>query len=143
MLSNRRSTMITPSNRASSFQITPLPAVSDPDTEPRSKAPSVITSTTTDIPGYRVVRAVGSVYGVTTRARKDTKSFIKAAIWGAEVRSLTHMLYQARDQATERMVMDCISRGGNAIIGLAFTETEAIGVVQISVQGTAVYAERA
>lgn len=39
------------------------------------------------------------------------------------------------------MVMDCVSRGGNAIIGMSFTESEIAGCATVSVQGTAVYME--
>lgn len=52
------------------------------------------------------------------------------------------MLYQARDQAIERMVKDCVSGGGNAIVGLGFGESEILGFAQISCYGTAVFVER-
>lgn len=60
---------------------------------------------------------------------------------GAEVRNLTNLIYSMRDVAMERMVLDCVSRGGNAIVGLSFTESEMMGCITVSVQGTAVYAE--
>lgn len=41
----------------------------------------------------------------------------------------------------ERMVLDCVSGGGNAIVGLSFTESEMMGCITVSVQGTAVYIE--
>jgi uncharacterized protein YbjQ (UPF0145 family) len=52
------------------------------------------------------------------------------------------MLYQTRDQAIERMVKDCVARGGNAIVGLSFGESEIFGFAQISCYGTAVFVER-
>lgn len=82
------------------------------------------------------------VHGMTTCARKDTKTFLKAAGTANEAKSLTHMLYNARDQAVERMVKDCIGRGGNAIIGLGFGESEVLGFAQVSCYGTAVFVER-
>jgi uncharacterized protein YbjQ (UPF0145 family) len=82
------------------------------------------------------------VHGLTTVARKDTKSFLKSMGNGSEAKSLTHMIYNARDQASERMIRDCISRGGNAIVGMSFGESEVLGFAQISVYGTAVYIEK-
>ncbi|KAI8961254.1 hypothetical protein F5Y11DRAFT_326805 [Daldinia sp. FL1419] len=94
------------------------------------------------LPGYRVARVLGVVYGSTTYALKDTKALLKAAAAGAEVRSLTHIMYNARDQAVERMTRDCVARGANAVVGLGFVEKEVLGFVQVSVSGTAVYVEK-
>lgn len=54
---------------------------------------------------------------------------------------MTNLIYSMREVALERMVLDCVSRGGNAIVGLSFTESEMMGCITVSVQGTAVYAE--
>jgi uncharacterized protein YbjQ (UPF0145 family) len=95
-----------------------------------------------DLPGHRIIKLIGTVHGLTTCARKDTKSFLKSVGSGNEAKGLTHMLYNARDQAIERMVRDCISRGGNAIVGMGFGESEVLGFAQVSVYGTAVFVER-
>lgn len=105
---------------------------------------SVLTCTTPEIPGHRVVRVIGSVYGSTSAAlpKDGVKLWLKTACgMGAEVRSLTNIIYGARDSATDRMVMDCVSRGGNAIVGMSSTEGEIAGCATVSVQGTAVYIE--
>jgi uncharacterized protein YbjQ (UPF0145 family) len=138
MLTNRRSTMMIPQNQ-NRMSVRPDPA---PETEPHCKTTSVLTATTDSLPGHRVMKVIGTVHGITTCARKDTKSFLKMAGTGSEAKSLTHMLYQARDQAIERMVKDCISRGGNAIVGLGFGESEVLGFAQVSCYGTAVFVER-
>jgi len=138
MLTNRRSTMMLP--RQQSFP--PPPREAPPETEPHCRPTSILTATTPDLPGYRIVRVVGLVHGLTTVARKDTKTFLKAIGNGSEARSLTHVIYNAREQATERMVRDCVSRGGNAIVGMGFGESEVLGFAQISTYGTAVYIEK-
>ncbi|KAI1496994.1 hypothetical protein F5X99DRAFT_421688 [Biscogniauxia marginata] len=147
MLSNRRSTMLGPSigTRPTSYQPSvPTLGSINPDAEPHCTAPSVLTTTTSDLAGYRIVRVVGAVYGSVTYAckDKDTKSLLKATAKGTEVRSLTHMMYNARDQAIERMTRDCVSRGANAVIGMSFGESDVLGFAQVSVYGTAVYVER-
>jgi uncharacterized protein YbjQ (UPF0145 family) len=137
MLTNRRSTMMIPQGQAPAFRPDPTP-----ESEPHCRTSSVLTSTTENLPGHQVLRVIGTVHGLTTCARKDTKTFLKAVGNGNEAKSLTHMLYNARDQAIERMVRDCISRGGNAVVGVGFGESEILGFAQISVYGTAVYVER-
>jgi uncharacterized protein YbjQ (UPF0145 family) len=155
MLSNRRSMLNVPtltnyiapsaSRPKSAYApgaLPPLTGLDNPESEPHSKISSLPTSTTTYLPGYRITKLVGTVYGIATCARKDTKSFLKLAGNGQEARSLTHMLYNARDQATERMLVDCITRGGNAIVGMNFGENEVLGFAQVSVSGTAVLVEK-
>ncbi|KAF2269376.1 DUF74-domain-containing protein [Lojkania enalia] len=137
MLTNRRSMMVIPPVRRESFRPELLQ-----ETEPHCRASSVLTATTDTLPGHRVIKTIGTVHGLTTCARRDTKSFLKAVGTGSEAKSLTHMLYNARDQAIERMVRDCVSRGGNAIVGLGFGESEVLGFAQVSVYGTAVFVER-
>ncbi|KAF2113633.1 hypothetical protein BDV96DRAFT_115364 [Lophiotrema nucula] len=137
MLTNRRSTMMMAPSRRDSFR--PEPA---PETEPHCKVASVLTATTDSLPGHRIVNVIGAVHGLTTCARKDTKTFLKAASTGSEAKTLTHMIYNARDQAIERMVRDCITRGGNAIVGMGFGESEVLGFAQVSVYGTAVFVEK-
>ena len=101
-----------------------------------------MTSTTDTLPGHRISTVIGTVHGITTCARKETKTFLKAVGSANEAKSLTHMLYSARDQAIERMIRDCVSRGGNAIVGMGFGESEVLGFAMVSVHGTAVFVEK-
>ncbi|KAK1763082.1 hypothetical protein QBC33DRAFT_248704 [Phialemonium atrogriseum] len=154
MLSNRRSMLSIPSTNIVPVSLsrprsayTPgsqpqIPGAVYGEDEPHSRVASVPTSTTPYLPGYHTVKLIGTVYGMATIARKDSKSFLKVAGTGLEANTLTHMLYDARAQATERMTMDCITRGGNAIIGMSFGESEVMGFALVSVSGTAVYVER-
>ncbi|KAI1384249.1 putative heavy-metal-binding-domain-containing protein [Hypoxylon trugodes] len=147
MLTNRRSTFMIPPNqngRATSYQPGAPPTLGSakPESEPHCAAPSLLTSTTPNLPGYRIAKVLGAVFGSTTYALKDTKALLKAAAAGSEVKSLTHIMYNARDQAVERMTRDCVARGANAVIAVAFEEKEVLGFVQVSVSGTAVYVER-
>ncbi|KAI2782745.1 hypothetical protein F4815DRAFT_433323 [Daldinia loculata] len=144
MLTNRRSTLMIPPNGNGR----PIPGApptlssAKPEYEPHCTAPSILTSTMPTLPGYRVARVLGAVYGSTTYALKDTKALLKAVAAGGEVRSLTHIMYNARDQAVERMTRDCVSRGANAVVGLDFEEKEVLGFIQVSVSGTAVCVEK-
>ncbi|XDG08883.1 hypothetical protein ABKA04_008498 [Annulohypoxylon sp. FPYF3050] len=149
MLTNRRSTLMVPGNvngRPASYTpgVTAPPTLTTlrPENEPHCTAPSILTSTMSTLPGYRVSRVLGAVFGSTTYALKDTKALLKASAAGGEVKSLTHIMYNARDQAAERMTRDCVTRGANAVVGVTFEEKEVLGFIQVSVCGTAVYVEK-
>ncbi|KAI1374243.1 hypothetical protein F4677DRAFT_173981 [Hypoxylon crocopeplum] len=151
MLTNRRSTLIIPStNRPTSYQPVTSPSplnAQKPDTEPHCTTPAILTSTTPTLPGYRITRVLGAVFGTTAYTLKDAKSLRKAAAAASpgpvvEVRSLTHAMYEARDLALQRMARDCVARGANAVVAVAFDEREVLGFVQVAVAGTAVYVER-
>jgi len=86
----------------------------------------VITSTMNDIPGYRVVKVLGAIYGITVRSRNwgaDIGAFLKSIV-GGEIRYFTNLMYTSRNAAVERMVGECLQRGGNAIIALRFDQAE-------------------
>jgi uncharacterized protein YbjQ (UPF0145 family) len=90
---------------------------------------------------------MGAVHGTTTCARKDTKTFIKniaasfTGAWG-EPKSITSVIYAARDQAIERMVKEAGGMGANAIVRLEVRESEVLGCVVVSVSGTACWVEK-
>lgn len=86
---------------------------------------------------------IATLYSIATCTRaRDLKSLLKSLRFGDEPRALTHALYGARERAVERLTLDCVRMGANAVVGVAFAETEVLGVAQVSVSGTAVYVER-
>ena len=118
----------------------------DPAWEPHSFTDThgVITSTMNDIPGYRVVRVLGTVYGLTVRSRNwgaDIGAFLKSAV-GGELRYMTNMLYTARNHAVERMIGECLGRGGNAIVALRFDSGNIHIFSQVCAYGTACVVEK-
>lgn len=86
----------------------------------------VIISTMNDLPGYRIVKVLGTIYGITVRARNwgaDLGAFLKSAV-GGEIRFFTNLMYSSRNSAVERLVGECLQRGGNAIIAMRFDQGE-------------------
>jgi uncharacterized protein YbjQ (UPF0145 family) len=103
----------------------------------------IITSTMNEIPGYQVVKVLGAVYGLTVRSRNwgaGLASVLKSVV-GGELVYLTNLLYSGRNSAVERMVGECMSRGGNAIIALRFDTAEIMNFAQVCAYGTAVVVE--
>lgn len=95
----------------------------------------VIISTMNDLPGYRIVRVLGTVYGITVRSRNwgvDLGAFFRSAV-GGEIRYFTSLMYTSRNTAVERLVGECMQRGGNAIIAMRFDQGEVSLQVLVSV----------
>jgi len=104
----------------------------------------VITTTMNDLPGYRVVEVLGSIFGITVRSRNwgaDILSGLKSAV-GGEIRFFTNLMYTSRGEAMERLVGECMQRGGNAIIALRFDQGEVSNFSQVCAYGTAVIVEK-
>ncbi|KAJ2900734.1 hypothetical protein MKZ38_002270 [Zalerion maritima] len=105
----------------------------------------VITSTTFDVPGYRVTKALGTVYGITVRSRNWAAGlgmFIKS-IAGGELSWFTSLLYSCRNDAVARAVKETMDRGGNALVGLRFDQGELGGAfAHVCAYGTAVVVEK-
>ncbi|KAI1329546.1 DUF74-domain-containing protein [Xylariaceae sp. FL0255] len=104
----------------------------------------VITSTMNDVPGYKVVRVLGTVYGVTVRSRnwaKDLQMVLKSVV-GGELKGFTTLLYKSRNDAISRVVDEVKARGGNAVIALRFETSELASFIQCCAYGTAVVVEK-
>jgi uncharacterized protein YbjQ (UPF0145 family) len=86
----------------------------------------IITSTMNDLPGYRVVKVLGTIYGITVRSRNwgaDIGSFFRSSV-GGEIRYFTNLMYTSRNEAVERLIGECMQRGGNAILAMRFDQSE-------------------
>lgn len=104
----------------------------------------VITSTMNDVPGYKVTKVLGTVYGLTVRSRNWGAGLggVARSIVGGEIRIFTKLLYTARNEAVERMVGECMSRGGNALVAMRFDVVDMGGFSQICAYGTACIVEK-
>ena len=70
----------------------------------------IITTTMNDLPGYRIVKVLGTIHGITVRSRNwgaDIGSFLKSSV-GGEIRYFTNLMYTSRNSAVERMVGECM-----------------------------------
>jgi uncharacterized protein YbjQ (UPF0145 family) len=75
------------------------------------------------VPGKRVARSHGLVYGNTIRARhvgKDILALLKSLV-GGEIAEYTKMLAEARDQSIDRMKHSAKSLGANAVVNVRLT----------------------
>ncbi len=107
---------------------------------------AAMVTTAFELPGYRVVRSVGLVRGVTVRSRSilGTLGASLQTVVGGNITLFEDMCEQTREQALDLMMQHALERGANAVIGVRYDATEVMqGVTEVIAYGTAVQAERA
>lgn len=101
---------------------------------------SMIVTTTENIPGTRVVKTVGQVFGLTVRSRSlggNLAAFLKGLV-GGEIGSYVKLNEDARRQALDRMVQNAAAMGANAVTMMRFDSTEmGATMTEIVAYGTA------
>jgi uncharacterized protein YbjQ (UPF0145 family) len=103
-------------------------------------------TTAFDLPGYRVMKNLGLVRGITVRSRSvlGTMGASLQTIVGGNITLFEEMCEKAREQALELMMQHALERGANAVIGMRYDATEVMqGVTEVIAYGTAVQVERA
>ena len=105
----------------------------------------MLITTGNDLPGYEITEVIGEVFGLTVRARhlgSQIGAGFKSLV-GGELRGMTTMLAEGRQQAIARLVDEATGRGGDAIIAMRF-DTSELGSTwtEICAYGTAVRTRR-
>jgi uncharacterized protein YbjQ (UPF0145 family) len=105
-----------------------------------------LTTTTFDLPGYRVTRSLGVVRGIVVRSRSIVGN-IGASIqsfFGGNISILTSLCEQTRGDAFNAMLTHAGELGANAVIGVRYDATEVgPGITEVLCYGTAVHVEPA
>lgn len=107
--------------------------------------PHEMTTTTFEIPGYRVVESLGVVRGVTVRSRSIVGTTFAGlqTVFGGNISAFTQLAERARQQAFDTMLHHAHEAGANAIIGVRYDANEMMrGVTEVLCYGTAVVVER-
>jgi uncharacterized protein YbjQ (UPF0145 family) len=107
--------------------------------------PSMVT-TAFDLPGYRVVKSLGLVRGVTVRSRSivGTIGASIETLIGGHITLFEEMCEQTREQALDLMMEHATQHGANAVIGVRYDATEVMqGVTEVIAYGTAVQVQPA
>ena len=94
--------------------------------------------------GYRIVRNLGIVRGITVRSRSIVGNFVAGlqTIVGGNITMLTKLCETARSEAYSILVQHATEMGANAIIGMRYDATEVMnGVTEVLAYGTAVVVE--
>lgn len=94
--------------------------------------------------GYRIVKNLGVVRGITVRSRSVLGQMgVKfQAFFGGNITLLVNLCEEARADAFQIMVSHGAELGANAVIGLRYDATELMpGITEVLCYGTAVVIE--
>jgi uncharacterized protein YbjQ (UPF0145 family) len=104
----------------------------------------MIVTTTNEVAGYRVVRHLGVVRGITVRSRSVIGNIGASiqSLFGGNITLYTELAEKAREEAFTLMVDHATSAGANAIIAMRYDANEiADGITEVLAYGTAVTVE--
>lgn len=101
-----------------------------------------LTTTTFDLPGYRIVKSFGVVRGIIVRSRSIVGNFGASiqSIFGGNISIYTSLCERAREDTFQLMLAHAGELGANAVIGVRYDATEiAPGITEVLCYGTAVF----
>ena len=101
-------------------------------------------TTTNDIAGWRVIRQLGIVRGITVRSRSVVGNIGAAlqTLVGGNISLFTELCERAREEAFGLMIAHAQAMGANAVLGMRYDANEvAQGVTEVLAYGTAVVVE--
>lgn len=110
----------------------------------RYTLPHHMVTTAFTLDGFKIVRTLGVVRGITVRSRSvfGTMGGVLHSMVGGNITVFTKLCEVTRAEAFEIMVQHASEIGANAIIGMRYDATELMsGVTEVLAYGTAVIVE--
>ena len=105
----------------------------------------MIVVTTNDLAGYRIVRHLGMVKGLTVRSRSVVGN-LGAAIqifFGGNITVYTKLAEQTRQEAMDLLVQHAEAMGANAVLAMRYDANEiAAAVTEVLAYGSAAVVEK-
>jgi len=101
-------------------------------------------TTANELPGYRIVRPMGIVRGITVRSRSIVGNLGAAlqTLVGGNISTYTELCEKAREEAFELMLQHAGQHGANAVVAMRYDANDvAEGVTEVLAYGTAVQVE--
>ncbi|MCO5934464.1 YbjQ family protein [Mucilaginibacter sp. RB4R14] len=105
---------------------------------------SLIT-TSTGLDGYKVVKHLGVVRGITVRSRSVIGNFAGGiqSLFGGRLSVYVELCENAREEAYHLLIQHAQALGANAIIGMRYDANEVMqGITEVLAYGTAVVVEK-
>jgi len=103
-----------------------------------------MTSTTFEIPGYKIKSNLGVVRGITVRSRSifgNIGAGLQTLV-GGNITLFEELCEKTRQEAFDIMMLHAQNLGGNATVGVRYESTEVMsGVTEVICYGTAVIVE--
>lgn len=105
----------------------------------------MIVTTTNDLEGYRVVKHLGVVRGLTVRSRSVVGNLGAAIqiLFGGNISVYTKLAEETRQEAFDLMVAHAETAGANAVLAMRYDANEiASAVTEVLAYGSAVVVEK-
>lgn len=102
-------------------------------------------STNVDLAGYKVVKNLGVVRGITVRSRSVLGNMAGGiqTLFGGRISIYVELCEKAREEAFVQMMQHAAERGANAIVAMRYDANEVMnGVTEVLAYGTAVLVEK-
>jgi uncharacterized protein YbjQ (UPF0145 family) len=102
-------------------------------------------TTSTTLEGYRIIKQLGLVRGITVRSRNIFGSFAGGlmTIFGGRNVIYTELCEKAREEALQLMIEHARVIGANAIISMRYDANDVMtGLTEVLAYGTAVVVEK-
>lgn len=100
--------------------------------------------TTNDAPGYRVVKTLGVVRGITVRSRNAISDMVGGvqSLLGGRVGAYVKLAETSRQEAYEELIQHAQQMGANGILAMRYDANEIMpGITEVLAYGTAVVVE--
>jgi len=107
--------------------------------------PAMVT-TGLELPGYRIVRGMGVVRGITVRSRSVLGNLAGGiqSLFGGNITIYTELCEKARSEAFELLVQHANAIGAGGVVAMRYDANEVMdGITEVLAYGTAVELERA
>jgi len=106
--------------------------------------PDLWVTTANHFDGYRVVRYLGVIRGITVRSRSIVGNIGAGfqTLFGGQISLYTELAEKARAEAFEHMQAHAVAAGANAVLAMRYDANEITsGVTEVLAYGTAVVIE--
>jgi uncharacterized protein YbjQ (UPF0145 family) len=101
------------------------------------------TTTTFELPGFRVTRSLGVVRGITVRTRSLPMSILGSlrTLLGGRAGIFSDLCESARDESFQLMLSHARRMGANAVVGIRYDTGPMVGAAEVLCYGTAAIVE--
>jgi uncharacterized protein YbjQ (UPF0145 family) len=103
----------------------------------------MLTSTTFELPGMRIVKCLGLVRGITVRTRSLPMTIIGSleTIFGGRVGIFSELCEAAREESFRLMVGHARDLGATAVVGVRYDTGPMLGAAEVLCYGATVVTE--
>src|SRR6202165_5729247 len=101
------------------------------------------TTTTFEVPGFRVTRSLGVVRGITVRTRSLPVSIVGGlrTLFGGRAGIFSELCESAREESFQLMLSHAKRMGASAVVGVRYDTGPMVGAAEVLCYGPAVVVE--